>query len=109
MKTNYTIYDKDNAPEELLAKFPKAAQYSPEFYLFGRSLSDITGTPAETIVDLTSVGYTVDEAEGVSNFDGDLFVESLELALVPGVELKINKQQAQELYSRKPVEETEEI
>ena len=106
MKTNYTIYATDSAPEALLAKFPKCATYDPTFCLFGLSLGDVTGTDAETIIDMTQVGYSEDE-ETVT-FDGDLFIAELTLALGTG-EIKINKQQAQEIYSRKPVEETEEV
>ena len=106
MKTNYTIYPTDSAPEELMAKFPKCATYDPTFCLFGRSLGDVTGTEAETIIDMTQVGYSENEEE--ITFDGDLFISELTSALGNG-EIKINREQAQEIYSRKPVEEAEEV
>ena len=54
----YYLYTAADCPEELIAKHPNHARYTPygetdEIFLFGESLGDITGTPvaAEDIND----------------------------------------------------------
>ena len=99
MKTIYTIYLKEHAPEELIQKFPKASEYDPDFYLFGLNLLTVTGKDATLKVNLKGSGY---DEEGT--FDGDAFVSLLDATLAsnPTAEILINKEQAYELYSRKP-------
>lgn len=107
MKTIYTIYLKEHAPEVLVQKFPKASEYDPDFYLFGLNAFAVTGVEAELRVDLSGAGYV--EGEESVEFDGDAFVALLDATLAsnPTAEVKINKQQAYELYSRKPQLEEE--
>ena len=46
--TQYYIYHKDEAPEELLAKHPNHAIYEGgDLFLFCESLEQVTGTPSD--------------------------------------------------------------
>ena len=56
MKTIYTIYLKEHAPEELVQKFPKASEYDPDFYLFGLNLLTVAGKDATLKVNLKGSG-----------------------------------------------------
>lgn len=56
----HAAYNAQHAPAELLAAYPNAPRYIDDTtILFGQTLEQLTGTPAEFIVDLV-----VEELEG---------------------------------------------
>ena len=63
-KTIYTLYAVEHCPEAMLDKYPHAAKYADDsLYLFGETLEDVTGTPADLIIDVASVELTNEQLD----------------------------------------------
>lgn len=58
----YTVYHKDFVPEAYPPHHPGAPYIAGEYVLLTVSLEDLTGTPAEMLVDLS--GYGLQENDG---------------------------------------------
>ena len=96
-ETIYTLYTVENCPDEMLAKYPHAAKYADDtLYLFGETLEQVTGTPAELIIDVAS--YDLTDAEL------DAEVDRL-LGIMGAGEVHLSKAQGKYLYESrfKPV------
>ena len=61
----YYIYNRDECPPELIAKYPNHATYNPygedEVYLFGESLGDVTGVTVQPADIHSFIGGDADE------------------------------------------------
>ena len=109
MSNVYTIYNKELAPEALTSHYPKAAQYfddnlanSITVYLFADTLEDITGTPAETIIDIASLGFNypfTEEGEGLTEAELNAMVDNLLTTTQLGSECQLSFSQGRYLHS----------
>lgn len=105
----YTIYNKALAPAALLTRYPKAATYADDaVYLFADTLGDLTGTPAESIIDMAALGFNypyVEGGNGLTEAELNAMVDSLLADTHTGSEVQISKAQGRYLYETrfKPV------
>ena len=96
----YTIYNKEFAPEALLAKHPHAPIYhddnladSIEVILFVSTLEQVTGTAAENVITIHAT------EEELSNDDLDAMVDAYLTGEQHGSELQIAKPRGKYLYN----------
>lgn len=86
----YTVYAAESCPQAMLDKYPNAAKYADNpVYLFGETLEQVTGTPAERIVDIAGLDLTNEQL--------DAQVDSL-LADRGDAEVHLSKAQGKYLY-----------
>lgn len=104
----YTIYNKKLAPDELKSKQIHAPTYtdksiadSIDVLLFVYTLEDVTGTPADNIIDVAAMGFNhpySEEGEGLTAEQLDGMVDNLLTSNQLGSEIQMSKPQGRYLY-----------
>ena len=98
----YTVYATEFAPEALSSKYPNAAQYEEKkLTLFAESLEQVTGEPANDIVNLKVMGLQEDDGtqEGILTKTQLLtMVESMLAEKPTGREIQLSLSQGKYLY-----------
>ena len=102
MSHGYTIYNKALAPQALLTRYPRAITYADDsVYLFADSLQELTGTPAEHVIDMKELGFNypfVEGADGLTESELNSMVDSLLSSTHTGSEVQLSKTQGRYLY-----------
>ena len=108
MSNIYTIYNKELAPEALVAKQPQAPTYhdtnlasSIDVLLFVYTLEDVTGVAADSIVSLADMGFNhpySEDGEGLTAVQLDATVDQYLTGVQFGSEVQVSKPQGQYLY-----------
>ena len=107
-ETIYTLYAVEHCPQAMLDKYPKPATYADgSLYLFGETLEQVSGTPAELIIDVSAYGFNYPYVEGEAGLTAeqlDAEVDRL-LGIMSEGEVHLSKSQGKYLYESrfKPV------
>jgi hypothetical protein len=106
---NYTIYHKNFAPIELLAKHPTPAIYNNVYYLFCESLEYVSGIIPDELVDISLQGLKDDDDDTddgqLKKHELDTMIDGLMQSAPRGREIRLSVAQGKHLEKRFKIEE----